>query len=123
MSEGECQPGTLICNPDGSGGVICTGEVTPIDEVCDALDNDCDRKIDEGLGLGDKCGSNEGLCEEGSFTCVNGRAVCEGGRGPAPETCDCQDNDCDGKVDETSDDSTLCPGTSACVMCQCALPC
>ena len=95
----------------------------PIDEVCDALDNDCDGKVDEGLALGEACGMSEGACEPGKLTCSSGRAVCTGEVGPQLETCDCLDNDCDGKTDEGSGSDPVCAGGSVCTMCQCALPC
>ncbi|MDH5671788.1 MAG: MopE-related protein [Myxococcales bacterium] len=121
IDTGECSPGNLVCSPE-TGSLVCQGEITPVDEICDGLDNDCDGSTDEGLGLGDACGSDVGLCEKGRFACLDGRLVCQGEVTAAPETCDCEDNDCDGEVDEGDADG-LCPGGSACVMCQCALPC
>ncbi len=117
---GECAPGVQVCR---EGALVCEGEVGPIDEVCDLLDNDCDGEIDEGLGLGDACGSDEGICMPGTQQCVDGRIICVGAVPPAREACDCEDNDCDGTVDEPPDSGDLCPPGSECIDCGCALPC
>jgi hypothetical protein len=104
---GLCEEGSQIC----SGGVwgSCIGMIGPIAEICeDGEDQDCDG-IDESCtggncNLGDtqSCGSNVGLCEEGSQTCnTNGNwEDCTGGINPTTETCDGEDNNCDGTVDE-----------------------
>ncbi|HTU62655.1 MAG TPA: hypothetical protein VMF89_29540, partial [Polyangiales bacterium] len=86
-------------------------------------DNDCDGKVDEGIGLGDSCGESEGRCEPGKLVCQGGRTVCSGDIEPQHENCDCTDNDCDGKTDEDTGNSAVCPGASVCTRCQCALPC
>ena len=48
------------------------------------------------------CGTDEGECEKGTQTCVNGQWTwCSGGRPPTDEFCDDgKDNDCDGQTDE-----------------------
>lgn len=47
------------------------------------------------------CGEEAGACEAGTETCVGGTwSVCEGAIGPATETCNGLDDDCDGTVDD-----------------------
>ncbi len=93
---GICKAGTQTCDVNGQWGE-CMNDVGPSHEACDGLDNDCDGRVDEGLGTV-TCGVGE--CKVTVDTCVGGEEQeCVPGR-PANETCDGLDNDCDGKVDE-----------------------
>jgi len=47
-STGECEQGTQTCQPDGTWGTECVGEIGPTTETCDFKDNDCDGEEDEG---------------------------------------------------------------------------
>ena len=73
-----------------------------VDEVCDALDNNCDGEVDEGLGFKQVfCGF--GICKRaGSEVCDAGQLVtdCTAGGPLAEDLCNGIDEDCDGVVDE-----------------------
>ena len=103
---GACHDGQRLCE----AGVLgeCVGQVPPSVEVCDGLDNDCDRLVDSfnescyngdpsTIGAGRPCHAGLRVCNNGVFTACMGEVV------PQPELCDSQDNDCDGTPDEDFD--------------------
>jgi len=108
---GTCLAGQETC----IGGVwtVSQTDITPTNEICDGLDNDCDGMIDEGVkittyldadgdGFGDRdtpavsCVPPDGYVSDGS-DCNDACDSCHPG---AAEICDELDNDCDGVVDE-----------------------
>ncbi|MBX7080855.1 MAG: hypothetical protein K1X88_16775 [Nannocystaceae bacterium] len=98
---GVCVEGTQMC-AEGSWG-LCEGEVTPIDEACNGIDDDCDNEVDEGFGT-EQCG--QGICQVTLETCVDGvpGGDCVPGDPLAQEICgNGLDDTCDGTVDEDCD--------------------
>jgi len=108
---GECQSGTQTCTTGVWG--TCAGEVTPIKELCDNKDNDCDNLVDESVTrgcytavVGCKLTASGytcvGECEAGTQACSAGKwGTCTGEVNPVKESCDNKDNDCDNLVDES----------------------
>ena len=113
---GQCTQGLQTCDPNRAWGA-CVGAVEPSEEICDGLDNDCDRRVDEDnsdLVLNLECytGPQEtrdrGLCHQGIQTCQNGRwSHCFGEVLPSAEICDGLDNDCDNEIDEEENGDSL----------------
>ena len=79
-----CQKGQILAGPCEPCG----------EEICDAIDNDCDGVIDEGTY---PC---ESECGPGNSICIDGELVLCDAPLPTPEVCDGIDNDCDLEVDE-----------------------
>lgn len=78
-------------------------------EVCNAADDDCNGLVDDGdPGGGAACaiGGELGVCADGIEACFGGGVVCLQVRAAGAEVCgNGVDDDCDGGVDEGSDDS------------------
>lgn len=68
------------------------------DSSCDAVDDDCDGRLDEDF-VGAPCST--GLCD-GRLECRGGQIGCSASV-PTYERCDGADNDCDGRTDEAND--------------------
>jgi hypothetical protein len=106
------QDGTDPARPDG-----CVAAA----ERCNALDDDCDGRIDEDVTRacydGPPGSLDVGTCRAGVRACVQGAyGECLGDLRPAADdaTCDQRDEDCDGAVDEAFVEAeTLC-GLGAC---------
>ena len=98
--EGICGPGTIICGADSNW--VCDPNLQPEEEVCDAIDNDCDGHVDEFFPeLGELCETGiPGECAIGITACRVGEIQCDTLVEPVPEICNNLDEDCDGTFDE-----------------------
>jgi hypothetical protein len=94
---GECVAGVQTCDGQGTWG-DCVGEVLPVDEVCNGLDDDCDGVTDQGIA-DVTCGL--GICQVTVPGCDNGQPVqCVPGQPLPNELCNGVDDNCNGTVDE-----------------------
>ena len=101
---GRCAAGRQICV---GGGIGCEAIEAPRDERCDAVDEDCDGRVDEAFPeQGQACETGEpGICAAGRRICVAGALGCARVSDPADERCNGLDDDCDGAVDEGQPDA------------------
>ena len=97
---GACRAGKRQCLAGDFGP--CSGAITPVTETCNKKDDDCDGTTDEGCTCAAPatCGSHVGQCEVGMTVCTGKVGACFGGIGPALETCNGKDDDCDGTTDQ-----------------------
>lgn len=88
---------------------------TPLAELCNEADDDCDGMIDETFETGTACTAGTGQCAtSGTTMCIADALACSATAGtPASETCDAIDNDCDAKTDESFLVGTACDGPDA----------
>jgi uncharacterized protein (TIGR03382 family) len=132
---GTCQPADCSINSCGgqllcvNGTQTCTQQAG-VDNTCNGVDEDCDMMVDEGWtctdpdgidnipGNADDCPCTAGGQCNASESCQNGSVVCMGNP-VAQESCNCDDDDCDGATDE----GALCGTGASCVDCQCAFAC
>jgi hypothetical protein len=106
---GACATGVTHCR---DGAPVCDAVTTPEPEACNGRDDDCNGEVDDDPSSPDgrlflTCfeGAPElagvGRCAEGRRHCLlNDYGPCEGQRLPEAETCNTEDDDCNGRVDD-----------------------
>jgi len=108
IEQGACEGGTQYCADDGTWGE-CIGQISPVAEMCNGEDDDCDGEIDEGNpegGAACEIETNQGICRAGTETCQGGNIVCVADSDPVAESCGPDgtgnglDDNCDGEIDE-----------------------
>jgi hypothetical protein len=120
---GQCRPGSRTCIA-GEGNLTsnwsaCEGSVGPGQQdscAAEGDDTDCDGTDNGGCpcieGETRPCGpeTENGICQRGNQTCVNGAfGQCQGAVFPSTRNCGSQqDNDCDGRPDNTIDNVCTC---------------
>ncbi len=95
-----CTEGAVVCS--ATGGTTCSDLTGDRVETCNALDDDCDTRFDEGFNLGMQCdGGDTDACQEGVLVCnVAGAAVCNDATASTAELCNGLDDDCRNGVDD-----------------------
>jgi MYXO-CTERM domain-containing protein len=122
---GICGQGLTECN---AGGVSCRAVVSPTDERCNGLDDNCDGTVDEG----DLCPAGQ-ICDRGTCVahcvedgCFDGQVCTSNGTcvetACATVTCPagqvCREGSCRGACD-----GIVCPGVQVCRAGRCVDPC
>ncbi len=126
-SPADCGSG-YVCIAQQAGGSLCFKQGECLDhEECNGKDDNCDGVVDETFpGRNDPCSTGlKGICASGSQECADGGIVCQQMVTPQAETCNGQDDDCDGVIDNGFDklnDSSncgtcghVCPSGTRCV--------
>jgi hypothetical protein len=110
---------TIITNC-GVGACVSTGEITcqngqlnadtctpgtPIAEICDNIDNNCNNLTDDDVAQACYTGPSGtqgiGICKSGLQTCMAGEwGICTGEILPGQEMCNALDDDCNGLADD-----------------------
>ncbi len=103
---GACASGLTVCKADATN-LTCSTLPKISKEVCDAVDNDCNGKTDEGMTVTDSNCKLVGQCttQNVKASCPAGKWVCDYVGVPSYQDakevdCDGKDNDCDSKTDE-----------------------
>lgn len=120
-----CSAGVGVCQKSGilqcvNNNVVCSAVAgVPSSELCNGLDDDCDGVVDQNNPQsGMVCSTPlSGICSSGLSNCNAGTLQCipDFLPGTVTETCDGQDQDCNGTVDDGFNVGATCSaGLGAC---------
>ena len=115
--KGVCTSGKWACVANQK---VCKANNQPTAETCDGKDNNCDGLVDNITGLGQVCSDakRKGVCQAGTWACINNTKTCKQTLQPGTETCDGKDNNCDGLVDNIPDLNKACTDSTRKGACQ-----
>ena len=103
IGKGMCKLGKKTCNASLQWGP-CVGQVTPVEEVCNGKDDNCNGLIDEQAPKSCKTNSPITPCKTGLSHCEKGKTICKPRQAKSREFCENGlDDDCDGKVDNADE--------------------
>jgi hypothetical protein len=116
---GRCAMGHTACGPaSGSATVACVPNSGPVAETCNGIDDDCNGRVDDVVGLGTTCMTSLlGVCGTGVAVCGTTTLVCQALGLPQPDICNGLDDNCDGIVDNCAMGHAciaIAPGTTEC---------
>ena len=97
---GLCASGQIQCF---QGKLECKQVNFPQSETCDGKDNNCNGVVDDQVPeVGQSCYNSvlQGPCAQGTWACQASTLQCVQKVFPSTETCDNQDNNCNGMIDE-----------------------
>jgi hypothetical protein len=121
---GECvNSGVTVCTADGTGTECGAQPLTPGAELCGTgLDEDCDELVDEGFpDLNTGCSAGAGECFATGINVCSASGLstqCNAVPGDShAETCDGDDEDCDGFIDEDFQINQACDGAADTDLC------
>ena len=101
----DCNPNDDAFDTNGNG-TNCDCEDENGNDFFDP--GECDNKVDEVPGVGAACGVTIGECTAGILLCTTSGTLECNGSNPGTETCDGDDEDCDGPSDEDFNVGGLC---------------
>ncbi|MBU1411967.1 hypothetical protein KKC22_10665, partial [Myxococcota bacterium] len=95
LGVGACIAGTQTCT--AGAWSTCSGEVRPVTETCNNVDDNCDASVDNMGNL--TCGV--GICNHSVPKCIAGATqTCDPLEGAIGELCNNIDDNCDGLIDQ-----------------------
>lgn len=97
--------GTMVCETELQLLACSAPSKVGTTELCNTFDDDCDGATDEGPDgapvLAQSCGTTSTPpCSLGTELCIDGQWIGCNAVLPATETCNNQDDDCDGQIDD-----------------------